>query len=272
MNKKYKKNLDIYFVFCYNKNMEEFVSFLIFELFLKNPLFWLLIILGIMSLFFYKKIVGAAGEFWVKRELKKLSKEYLIINDYMIRIGNKTYQIDHIVVSLYGIFVIETKQYNGYLTGNDYDKTWIQYSGKKKYYINNPIHQNYGHIQALKKALELSDNKFISIVCISSRAKVKVKSNKVILIGNLITNIKSYHEKILLNYEEIYNKIISFNITSRQERREHVKNMKKYVKRKHIDNINKCPKCGSHLVERESKYGKFLGCSNYPRCKYIKNN
>lgn len=73
--------------------MEEFVSFLIFELFLKNPLFWLLIILGIMSLFFYKKIVGAAGEFWVKRELKKLSKEYLIINDYMIRIGNKTYKL-----------------------------------------------------------------------------------------------------------------------------------------------------------------------------------
>ena len=272
MKKKYNKNLDICFVFCYNKNMEEFVSFLIFELFLKNPLFWLLIILGIMSLFFYKKIVGAAGEFWVKRELKKLSKEYLIINDYMIRIGNKTYQIDHIVVSLYGIFVIETKQYNGYLTGNDYDKTWIQYSGKKKYYINNPIHQNYGHIQALKKALELSDNNFISIVCISSRAKVKVKSNKVVLIGNLITNIKSYHEKILLNYEEIYNKIISFNITSRQERREHVKNIKKYVKQKRIDNINKCPKCGSHLIERESKYGKFLGCSNYPRCKYIKNN
>ena len=45
MKKKYKKNLDICFVFCYNKNMEEFVSFLIFELFLKNPLFWLLIIL-----------------------------------------------------------------------------------------------------------------------------------------------------------------------------------------------------------------------------------
>ena len=62
MKKKYKKNLDICFVFCYNKNMEEFVSFLIFELFLKNPLFWLLIILGIMSLFFYKKIVGAKFE------------------------------------------------------------------------------------------------------------------------------------------------------------------------------------------------------------------
>lgn len=36
----------------------------------------------------------------------------------------------------------------------------------------------------------------------------------------------------------------------------------------------KCPKCGGNLIERSGKYGKFLGCSNYPRCKYtegIKN-
>lgn len=30
----------------------------------------------------------------------------------------------------------------------------------------------------------------------------------------------------------------------------------------------KCPKCGGDLLERQSKYGKFIGCSNYPRCKY----
>jgi len=34
----------------------------------------------------------------------------------------------------------------------------------------------------------------------------------------------------------------------------------------------KCPKCGNNLVERRSKWGKtFIGCSNYPECKYIKN-
>lgn len=30
-----------------------------------------------------------------------------------------------------------------------------------------------------------------------------------------------------------------------------------------------CPKCGSNLVERKGKYGKFIGCSNYPKCHYI---
>jgi len=39
--------------------------------------------------------------------------------------------------------------------------------------------------------------------------------------------------------------------------------------------IKICPKCSGKLMERTGKYGKFLGCSNYPKCKYtenIKNN
>ena len=31
-----------------------------------------------------------------------------------------------------------------------------------------------------------------------------------------------------------------------------------------------CPQCGSDLVVKQSKYGKFVACSNYPECKYIK--
>ena len=34
----------------------------------------------------------------------------------------------------------------------------------------------------------------------------------------------------------------------------------------------KCPNCGSNLVIKRSKYGKFVACSNYPECKYIKND
>ena len=33
----------------------------------------------------------------------------------------------------------------------------------------------------------------------------------------------------------------------------------------------KCPECGGTLVFREGCYGEFLGCSNYPRCKYTAN-
>ena len=31
-----------------------------------------------------------------------------------------------------------------------------------------------------------------------------------------------------------------------------------------------CPRCGGNLVLRNGKYGDFWGCSNYPKCKFIK--
>lgn len=37
-----------------------------------------------------------------------------------------------------------------------------------------------------------------------------------------------------------------------------------------IETGENCPKCGSPLVHKQSKYGKFIACSNYPDCKYIK--
>lgn len=103
--------------------MQDFVNELIVGIALKNPIFWIIIIGAILSTVFYKKMIGMMGEFWTKCELRKLSKEYLVLNDIMLRTEDKkTHQIDHIVVSKYGIFVIETKHYNGYITGNDYDK------------------------------------------------------------------------------------------------------------------------------------------------------
>ena len=45
------------------------------------------------------------------------------------------------------------------------------------------------------------------------------------------------------------------------------------VKKENQEKIrqNICPKCGSELVERQGKYGKFTGCSNFPKCRFTKN-
>lgn len=50
-----------------------------------------------------------------------------------------------------------------------------------------------------------------------------------------------------------------------------------YIKIAKMDNeeyfkkgIEVCPRCGGSLVERSGKYGKFFGCSNYPKCRFIK--
>ena len=250
--------------------MESVVNDLIVSLFIKNPIFWIIILLGLISLIFYKKIIGNAGEFWVKKELSKLDNNiYKVINDITIIVDDITHQIDHIVVSKYGIFVIETKQYNGYIKGNEYDKKWTQ---NNKVYINNPIHQNYGHIKSIEKILGLSENKFIPIVCIPSTAKVNVKSKSHIArIDNLNKIILSYNSNILPDYINIYNKLSSLKTSNKGIEKQHINRVKQLQKEKYINyDKNVCPLCGGNLVERKGKYGKFIGCSNYPKCRYTR--
>ena len=235
-----------------------------------RPQVLIMIILCILMDVYYKKVIGMAGEFWVKRELKKLSDEYLVINDIMIKTKDgSTHQIDHVVISKYGIFVIETKQYNGYIKGNDYDKRWLIKNGKKKIYVNNPLHQNYGHVKSLEEILNLPEEKFISLVCIPSRATLSVKSNNVTRIYDLLDKIASYKEDIIENPNELYEIINNLNITDKAERKVHVKNAREIKNNKDEELKNKCPKCGGELIKRNGKYGEFMGCSNFPKCRYI---
>lgn len=39
---------------------------------------------------------------------------------------------------------------------------------------------------------------------------------------------------------------------------------------KHTDTTTKCPECGSKLIEKRGKYGKFIGCNTYPKCQFTK--
>lgn len=250
--------------------MLNFIIILITEL-LKHPLFLILLILGILSNIYYKKFRGFMGEFWVKTELNKLPKDkYIILNNIMIKSNKGTHQIDHIILSKFGIFVIEMKNYYGLITGDEYKDNWTQHLGKNKYYFKNPIHQNYGHIKALEELLQIDIEKFISIICISNQAKLKVKAKNVTQLDILNKLIQSYNTEILNeNLENIKNQIELNNIVDKDTRNEHVQNIRttvKEIEEKVQKNI--CPKCGGYLVEKNGKYGKFIGCSNFPKCKY----
>ena len=232
--------------------MQDFVNELIVGIALKNPIFWIIIIGAILSTVFYKKMIGMMGEFWTKCELRKLSKEYLVLNDVMLRTEDKkTHQIDHIVVSKYGIFVIETKHYNGYITGNDYDKKWCFKAGKNKYYINNPVHQNYGHMKALEEIFDLKEEKFIPLICITSNAKTKISSSNVVRVYELVNRIASYKNEVLEDYQEIYKRLVELNITNKNERKNHNKMAEIEKEKKDFSLKNKCPKCGGELITRK---------------------
>ena len=248
--------------------MSEFTNSFI-KYFFTNYYFIALLVIGIILGIFSNRIIGWFGEHWTRQALKKLPKDkYKIINDVFILINGSTHQIDHVVISPYGIFSIETKQYNGFIVGNKYDKNWIRYAGKKKYYYSNPIRQNYGHVKSLSELLNIDESKIYNVVCIPSKARLKIQHDgELVRYDTIVDKILSYKNIAIDNIDEVVDIINKSNITDKNIKKEHIKNIRENI----IDkDPNKCPKCGGQLVEREGKYGKFLGCSNYPKCKYTR--
>ncbi len=227
----------------------------------------LIILLYVFDKYYSHIFIGFMGEIHTKSRLKKLPKDkYTILNDIYINVNDDIHQIDHIVVSNYGIFVIETKQYNGYITGGKYDLKWVRHIGKKKIYYTNPIRQNYGHVKSICELLNIGEDKVFNIVCIPSTAKLNIKHDgELTRYYNLIEKILSYRDEIIFNKEELYTVISNNNITDKKKRKSYIKSLKN--KNKKINSFDTCPWCGCKLVLRKG-YSNFIGCSNYPNCKY----
>lgn len=250
---------------------------IVFQMLTKFWYLWLLIIVaGVLELFM-PRIKGYLGEKSVAFFLSKLDEtKYKVINNIMLQVGNKTTQIDHVVVSNYGIFVIETKNYKGWIIGNEFDDNWKQVIYKRKEKLHNPIKQNYGHIQGLKAVLNsFQDIEYISIVAFTTKAELKVTSKTdVVYTINLAKTIKKYNSETITDSvkDEIYNKLISLNIDNKDSRKAHVEAIHNNINEKSNKvNSDICPKCGGALVLRNGKYGQFKGCNNFPKCRFIAN-
>ncbi|MGE8537805.1 MAG: nuclease-related domain-containing protein [Acinetobacter sp.] len=119
---------------------------------------WMLLLAVVLGVFklFKPFLKGKLGEFAVAAHVKLYLKDpqYILLNDLTLPDGaGATTQIDHLLLSPYGIFVIETKNYKGWIFGNERQKIWTQKLYKNSYKFQNPIHQNYKHIKVLEQLL-----------------------------------------------------------------------------------------------------------------------
>ena len=226
----------------------------------------------------YAENLGQKGEMAVSKILSSLPKGYIVINDLLIPTRRGTSQIDHIVISQSGIFVIETKNYSGVIYGSQDSEKWTKYYQGRSYEFYNPIRQNSAHISALARILNIGQHVFIPIIVFTTRADLNIDQN---ISGAIVTFTDRLKNKILdfsdilLPEQEIENiaaKIRKANITddsARQNHREWARQAAKNSEKKIERGI--CPRCGGILVNRKSKYGAFIGCSNYPQCKFKTN-
>lgn len=200
------------------------------------------------------------------------SRTYIDINNVTIPTANGTTQIDHVIVSRYGIFVVETKNMSGWIFGDEKNPQWTQSLFGKKYKFQNPLHQNYRHTKSLSEFLNLDHSKFISIVMFWGGREFKTSFPSNVMNRGYISHIKS-HTTVLFSDQEVQDIAESLRkgmlSKSWATHREHVSSLKD-----RFSSTTECPKCGNPLVLRTAKSGtnagsRFYGCTKYPTCRYI---
>lgn len=116
------------------------------------------------------------GEFLVRKTLVKHlpSDSWHLLNNVTLQCVDGTTQIDHVLVSRYGVFVIETKHYKGWIFGDEKSKKWMQVIYQQKFRFQNPLHQNYKHIKAVQAVLDfLSPEQVMGVVVFTGEAEFK---------------------------------------------------------------------------------------------------
>lgn len=173
---------------------------------------------------------GNLGEAIVAKVLgkSKPNYNYYVFNNFCFNNGDRTVQIDHLVLDRYGIHVFETKNYTGVITGGEFDTEWYQKINKYEGTFYNPIKQNLGHILALKNQLKINIYCF-SYVVFSGNSVLHVNTTTPVITPN---EIKSTMNKNTVNrlplsdasLIKIYNKLVKINTITLEE---HLKNVKK---------------------------------------------
>ncbi|MEK3762131.1 nuclease-related domain-containing protein [Paenibacillus sp. FSL P4-0338] len=190
--------------------------------------------------------IGQLGEHKVNIQLDQLPKDCKFLSDLLLpnpksRTGYA--QIDHVVISPYCVFVIETKNYIGEIKGGRADQQW---SVSNRYKMYNPLKQNYGHIKAIESLLkDVAAVKYISMISFTMRCRFsidpelrKIHSDEMVVydvelsefISRKLISLKLGNPEPPISAalaQTIYDYLVQANITDAEIRKLHVDKIKK---------------------------------------------
>lgn len=190
--------------------------------------------------------IGELGEHKINIQLDQLPKDCKSLSDLLLpnpKSRSGYAQIDHVVISPYCVFVIETKNYNGEIKGGRADQQW---SVSNRYKMYNPLKQNYGHIKAVESLLkDVTTIKYISMISFTMRSRFsidpelrKIHSDELVVydvelsefISRKLINLKTGNSEPPISAalaQTIYDHLVQANITDAEMRKLHVDKIKK---------------------------------------------
>ena len=166
-------------------------------------LIFIVLFVAVLYIFIHESpsSLGASGERKVQNKIATLVDEeegIQVFNDLILETPDGTTQIDHIILSRFGIFVIETKNLKGWIFGGSNQRQWTQTLYRKKYKFQNPLHQNYKHIKAVQDLLGVKQSIIYSIVVFvgDSQFRTEMPSN-VLYLHELLPYVRTHNTVVL---------------------------------------------------------------------------
>jgi hypothetical protein len=193
-----------------------------------------------------KNVKGAVGELKVDIILRGFTFENCFsIRDLLLVRDGKSTQIDNILFTYKRVYIIETKNYSGWIHGSEMGKSWTQtfnfYGKVTKSIFYNPLTQNYGHIKFFSKFFDLPLTSFVNIVVFSNAAELKnitteKNYNHVINLRDLkhLINDIEMNSEVIFDWEDLERFEEAVNSLDKSgfcENQKHKRNVKEIVKR-----------------------------------------
>ncbi|MXY93263.1 MAG: nuclease [Caldilineaceae bacterium SB0670_bin_27] len=225
-------------------------------------------------------IKGKIGETLVQAGAAVMlpSSVYRQFHDVTLPTEGGTAQLDHVFVSVFGVFVVETKNMSGWIFGSEQDRNWTQvFPGGRKVRFPNPLRQNHGHVRALEDVMAgigLPRGTVKSVVVFVGDAEFKRKMPENVTVGaGGAQHIRSFKAHVLSETQvaEVCEAIESKRMErSWETNRRHVRN----VRREDPQAARHCPRCGRKMVLRTARKGQsagkqFWGCEGFPACRMV---
>lgn len=244
---------------------------------LPEPLLpWLALgFLAVLILLRSARFRGDPGERRVRATIRRRlnRREYRSLHDLTLPTLDGTTQIDHVIVSRFGVFVIETKNLSGWIFGDERSRRWTQVLFRRRYRFQNPLHQNYKHLKAVEKILDLEPRCLHSVVVFVGNGEFRTPTPPNVLERRRLASYIKSKTEILLSDDQIEAGVRTLEgyKTKWRTRREHVANLRRNERNP------TCPRCGNAMLIRTAKRGpnsggQFWGCSAFPRCRAIKRH
>ncbi|TQR35132.1 NERD domain-containing protein [Lysinibacillus sphaericus] len=188
---------------------------------------------------------GRNGEYLTSKIIERhaLQSHRQLLNVYIPkRNSDELTEIDLLYIDRTGLYVIESKNYSGWIFGNETQQQWTQMMpNKKKYKFFNPIRQNATHIRAIQDFLDLPKEAIYSVIVFSERCTLK----KVLVTSQNVHVIKRENVRRFIQTQKqtaqqffsqddiqaIYNKLVPQMQVSNEVKKQHIQTIQqKYGK------------------------------------------